>query len=358
MRSVRNLPPSPKRTKSSLYKHMLTIRPLNAADKQQARDIWELRFHDSLSFIDWFFRERYTPETSFCAEKDGHIVSIAHGSVMQIRIRGTVFPAMMISGVATLPGYEGQGLMKRVLFALFSECRRRNIPLAFHKPSHFSIYRAVGEYPCYDALFHTRESEPPTLVAWDSLPQADTLLHVYEHATAHYSGCVIRSLSDMEIRVQDLTCDGTRCLQHQTGGVIDGYLFASEEEDGSLYCEEALASSPAAYESMIARLPKGSVVKLPPDIPVSGNLQPWGVMIPVDVSFLIRALCGKADAFRLEVIDGMMPWNNGVFDGTGKRTDEIASDTLSVGRFMQFLCGYLPFQNAFPQEICYCADEY
>jgi hypothetical protein len=81
-------------------------------------------------------------------------------------------------------------------------------------------------------------------------------------------------------------------------------------------------------------------------------------MIPVDVSYLIRALCGKTDSFRLEVIDNMMPWNNGVFDGAGKRTDEFASDTLSTGRLMQFLCGYLPFQNAFTQEVCYCADEY
>ena len=337
---------------------MLTIRTLTAADKQQAREIWELRFHDSLSFIDWFFAERFAPETSFCAEEDGRIISILHGSVMQLRVRGVIFPAMMISGVATLPGYGGQGLMKRVLSALFEECRHRNILLAFHKPSHFSIYRAVGEFPCYDALFHTRESEPDSPVVWDALPDAQTLLRVYDQATEHYSGCVIRSLGDMEKRIHDLTSDGTRFLQHQTGGVVDGYLFASEEDDGSLYCEEALATSQTAYQEMIARLPKSSIVKLPPDVPVKGNLQPWGVMIPVDVPRLLRALCGKPDAFRLEVLDGMMPWNNGVFDGAGNRTDAPATDTLSTGRLMQFLCGYLPFQEAFSQEFCYCADEY
>ena len=337
---------------------MLTIRPLTAADKQQAKEIWELRFHDSLSFMDWYFSERYAPETSFCAEEDGRIISIAHGSVMQLRVRNVTFPAMMISGVATLPGYEGQGLMKRVLLALFEECRRRNIPLAFHKPSHFSIYRAVGEFPCYDALFHTREVEPDSPVSWDALASSDELLRIYEHATARYSGLVIRSKGDMEKRVRDLTCDGTRFLLHRTGGIVDGYLFASEEDDGSLYCEEALATSNQAYAEMIARLPKGSVVKLPPDVQMSGNLQPWGVMIPVDVAALLRALCGSASAFRLEVLDGMMPWNNGVFDGAGNRTSDPATDTLSSGRLMQFLCGYLPFRDAFPQKTSYCADEY
>jgi len=337
---------------------MLTIRPLTAADKQQAREIWELRFHDSLSFMDWFFTERYAHETSFCAEEDGRIISILHGTVMELRVRGVTLPAMMISGVATLPGYEGRGIMKRVLFALFEECKRRNIPLAFHKPSHFSIYRAVGEFPCYDALFHTRESDPETPVVWDTLCDAKTLLRIYEQSTKRYSGCVVRSLSDMEKRVHDLTCDGARFLLHQTGGVADGYLFASEEDDGSLYCEEALAVSTEAYQEMIARLPMGSVVKLPPDVPVSGNRQPWGVMIPVDVPRLLRAFCGSSDAFRLQVIDGMMPWNNGTFDGAGKATSEPATDTLSAGRLMQFLCGYLPFRDAFSDAVCYCADEY
>jgi len=81
-------------------------------------------------------------------------------------------------------------------------------------------------------------------------------------------------------------------------------------------------------------------------------------MIPVDVFALLRALCGTTSAFRLNVLDGMMPWNNGVFDGAGNRANEPATDTLSVGRLKQFLCGYLPFRDMLSQEICYCADEY
>jgi len=337
---------------------MTTIRPLTAADKQQAKEIWELRFNDSLSFIDWFFTERFSPETSFCAEECGRIISIAHGSVMQLRVRGVVLPAMMISGVATLPGFEGQGLMKRVLFALFSECKRRNIPLAFHKPSHFSIYRAVGEFPCYDALLHTREIEPASPVCWDAVPTADTLLRIYEQATEHYSGCVARSLDDMRKRVRDLTIGGARCLVHRTGGVADGYLFASAEEDGSLYCEEALASSSPAYAELVSRLPQGALVKLPPGAPLNGALQPWGVVIPVDVPSLLRTFCGEASALRLRVLDEFLPWNNGVFDGAGDPTGEPTADILSVGRLMQFLCGYLPFRDVFSTQDCYCADEY
>ena len=337
---------------------MTTFRALSAADKQQAREIWELRFDDSLSFIDWFFAERYSAETSFCAEQDGKIVSIAHGSVMQLRIRGVVFPAMMVSGVATLPGFEGQGLMKRVLFELFSECRRRNIPLAFHTPSHFSIYRAVGEFPCADALLHTRNTPPETPVVWDAVPPAEHLLRVYEQATQRYSGCVVRSVRDMQARINDLTCDGARCLLHHTGGILDGYLFASEEDDGSLLAEEALALSGEAYCALAARLPLGARLKLPPDAPLPGKRYAQGVVIPLDISALLRALCGEANALCTEVYDTVLPWNNGVFNGAGNRLDIPPIDVLSAGRLIQFLCGYLPFQNVFSQQTCFCADEY
>ncbi len=337
---------------------MTTIRALTAADLGDAKKIWELRFHDSLSFIEWFFSERFSPDTSFCAEEDDHIVSIAHGSLMQLRIRGVVLPALMVSGVATLPGYEGRGLMKQVLLAQFSACKARGVPLAFHHPSHLSIYRAVGEFPCSDALFHACAAGPALPVQWDAVPPASTLLHVYEQATRRYNGCVVRTRSDMERRVRDLTCDGARCLLHRTGGVPDGYLFAAIEEDGSLYCEEALATSRPAYAELVSRLPQGSVVKLPPDAGLPGELRPWGVVIPIDVSFLLRALCGDAGALRLEVFDNTLAWNNGVFDGAGNRLNARPEHTLSAGRLMQFLCGYLPFQNVFPQQNCYCADEY
>ena len=336
---------------------MISYRALTSADKQQAKEIWELRFHDSLSFIDWYFRARFSPETSFCAEEDGRIVSIVHGSPMQLRIRGQIFPAMMVSGVATLPGYEGKGIMKRVMFELFEHCRAQNIPLAFHTPSHFSIYRQLGEFPCANALLHTRETPPSSPPVWDEVPSARELLSVYERATMRYSGNVVRSEEQMQSRIDDLLCDGGRCMTVRENGALTGYLFASFEEEG-LHCEESLAVSKEAYQALLARLPQGSTVKLPPDAGVPGNLYPQGVVIPVDVPYLINALCGRPDALKLEVFDETLPWNNGVFDGAGKRVSASSPDFLSAGRLMQFLCGYLPYRDVFSQEICYCADEY
>ncbi len=336
---------------------MISYRALNPADQQQAKEIWELRFHDSLSFIDWYFRARFSPETSFCAEEDGRIVSIAHGSPMLLRVRGQVFPAMMVSGVATLPGYEGKGIMKRVMFELFDNCRKMQIPLAFHTPSHFSIYRQLGEFPCADALLFTQTLTPAQPPVWDKVPSASELLSVYERATSRYSGNVVRSKTQMQSRVDDLLCDGGRCMTIREHGELAGYLFASLEDEG-YHCEEALAVSKEAYQALLSRLPQGTTVKLPPDVNIPGNLYPQGVVIPINVPYLINALCGRSEALLLEVFDETLPWNNGVFDGAGNRVSGAAVDFLSAGRLMQFLCGYLPYRDVFPLEICYCADEY
>lgn len=336
---------------------MTTIRALTGADKQEAKEIWELRFHDSLSFTDWFFDERFTPETSFCAVEDGRIVSIAHGSPMRLRIRNVEFPAMMVSGVATLPGYEGHGLMKAVMFRLLENCKRLNIPLAFHTPSHFSIYRAVGEFPCADALLYTCAENSNVKLVGDEVPSANELLCVYERATARYSGCVVRTESFMQKRIHDLLCDDGVCLTHTTNGALDGYLFAAP--DGDAYAsEEALALTRDAYAALVSRLPGGSSVKLPPDVDLPGKLYPQGVVIPVDVPFLLGALCGDPQALCVRVTDGMLPWNNGVFDGAGNTVEAEPVETLSAGRLMQFLCGYLPYKDVFSQLPCFCADEY
>jgi hypothetical protein len=58
------------------------------------------------------------------------------------------------------------------------------------------------------------------------------------------------------------------------------------------------------------------------------------------------------------VTDGMLPWNNGVFDGAGSTVEAEPVETLSAGRLMQFLCGYLPYKDVFSQLPCFCADEY
>lgn len=336
---------------------MISYRALNPADQQQAKEIWELRFHDSLSFIDWYFRARFSPETSFCAEDDGRIISIAHGSPMQLRVRGQVFPAMMVSGVATLPGYEGKGIMKRVMFELFDNCRKMHIPLAFHTPSHFSIYRQLGEFPCADALLFTQTAEPALTPVWDKVPSASELLSVYERATSRYSGNVARTELQMQSRIDDLLCDGGRCMTVLEHGELAGYLFASLEDEG-YHCEEALAVSKEAYQALLSRLPLGTTVKLPPDVALPGKLYPQDVVIPIDVAYLLKHLCGKPGALRLEVFDATLPWNNGVFDGMGNRVSGGAVDFLSAGRLMQFLCGYLPYKDIFSQQICYCADEY
>jgi predicted acetyltransferase len=116
---------------------------------------------------------------------------------------------------------------------------------------------------------HIRTDDPAFEPVWDDVPSATELLAVYECAAKRYSGCVVRSEAEMQKRMNDLLCDGGKCMVHRANGVPDGYLFASEE-DGVYSCEEALALSQSAYAVLVSRLPKGARVKLPPDVALTG----------------------------------------------------------------------------------------
>jgi len=336
---------------------MIAIRALTAADEGQARDIWLSRFGDSAPFVDCFFHNRFSPGTSFCAADGERIVSVAHGTPMRVRLRGAVFDAMMISGVATLPGYEGKGLMHALMRALLANCRDIGVPLAFHTPARFAAYRSLSQIACTDALYVTQEGDPSVPVRWDDMPPLAELHRVYNLATTHYSGCVVRNESDMRRRVDDYLADGGHCMVHQSGGVLDGYLFALPE-DGAFDAPEVLAAAPGIYEALVSRLPSGSTAKLPPDVGLPGIRRAQGTLAAVDIAVLLAALCQTDRPIALSILDPVLPWNNGVFDLAGRRIDALPSDTLSIGRLMQFLSGYLPFRDIWDVQVCFCADEY
>ena len=126
---------------------MTQIRHARSGDQGELASLWSLRFGDSAPFIDWFFRERFSPAHSFCMEEDGRIVSVIHGWPMRLNIHNTPLPALMLCGVATLPGYEKQGRMHALMRETLQFSRQNGFPLVFHKPNSFETYASLGQLP-------------------------------------------------------------------------------------------------------------------------------------------------------------------------------------------------------------------
>lgn len=333
---------------------MERIRTLTVSDKQEVKKLWKLLFSDSDSFTDWYFENRYRPETSVCLEKDGQIVSCVLGSQMILRIRGKQVPAMMLSGVSTRPGFEKRGYMHRVMAAMLKLCRELGIPLVFDKPVDPAVYRSLGHFPCTFAKYCTTTGSQAS--ALTDTVDAQALLACYADATASYSGCVVRTLSQMQRKIDDCLADNGKFMTVDTNGAIAGYAMLTPDGAG-WECTEALAINEEVYHALLSCLPAGTRVKVPADADVEGELQVQNVMGCANVQALLSAVVNDENIV-FAVYDPIMQENCGVFDGTGTPTDRKPNFHFSAGKLVQALSGFHGMLDVMPMKPCYCADEY
>lgn len=336
---------------------MVRIRSLTQSDITEAKYLWELHFGDSPSFIDWFFQNRFHPETSVCAEKDGQIISILHGSPMRLQVRGKAVPAMMISGVATLKAYRGQGYMHQLMLAMLQICKDTEIPLAFNKPVQLNTYATVGFVPCTNAFDWHTPTDAPSHVRWDALPSIADLADCYAAVSARYSGCVLRSESEMRCKLEDYATDAARCLCSYTQNCLTGYLFAVQINDNCWEVPEIIAQTESDYQKLLARLPRNCSVKLPPDLPLAGERYAQNVMAVADAPLLLQTVCNRKD-LAFSITDKLLPWNCGVFNGAGENTAAAADYAMTASQLGQLLLGYHCADERFALQDCFCVDEY
>ena len=328
---------------------MTQMRGVRPGDRSELSALWSLRFDDSPSFIDWFFQERFSPRHSFCIEDADRIVSVIHGWPMRLHLRDVPLPALMLCGVATRPGYERRGHMHALMRETLQFARENGFPLLFHKPNRLESYASLEQLPCTETLYH-RVSGDRSAVAFSDKWDADELLAVYRAATARYSGYVERDSAAMRLKLRDYRADGARLVR-----CPGGYAVLFEQEAG-LFGEEVLAVDKSAYRKLLQRLPMGALLKLPPDLPFSGEIRPQNVIAAADIGALLSALCGNPD-IAFAVSDPAVPQNNGVFDGSGAASSSAPSLRLSAGELVQRLCGYQG-DAVFEKRVCFCVDEY
>ena len=329
---------------------MAKIRHPQSSDQGELASLWSLRFGDSEPFVDWFFRERFSPAHSFCMIEDGRIVGVIHGWPMHLRVREVPLPALMLCGVATLPGYEKRGYMHALMRETLQFARHNGFPLVFHKPNRWETYASLGQLPCTRTLYHRAENGV-SLPAFSKDWPVDALLAIYQKASAPYSGCVLRDQSAMRLKLADYKSDGARLIRQE-----EGYAVLFQQEDGTWYGEEVLALNPEAYKTLLAQLPAGTLAKLPPDLPFRGEIRPQNAMGAANIGALLGALSGDPSLI-FSVSDPAVLQNNGVFDGTGAPSTLKPQLSLSAGTLLQHLCGYSAYGPLQPQP-CFCVDEY
>lgn len=372
------------------------IRWMKWSDREEVRALWQRRFGDSASFTDWFFRNRFSPDHSAVSVEDGRIVSSIQSFPLHIRIRDSLLPCAVIAGVSTLPAYEGRGHMGRTMRFYMNGIAERGAVVIPYRPEILAMYQGFGHFPVSRTVyFHV---PMPDILAADTsavpldLYKDESAMHAcYMRFTRRYSGIISRSLPDMRLKLSDYASDGAKALGIFEGTSLRGYCVYFNQD--SLYAEEFAANDATCEESLLRALCREAVRigtevrgKLPPDtclpdrevaLHVHLDRRPMGIMGVADVSALLGAVSG-ARAYRVEITDGTVAGNNGVYDFSGNRTDKAPHIRLAAGRLAQFLSGYhtlleladagcadlldlaaaRELNAAFPSQTCYIVDEY
>ncbi len=372
------------------------------SDRDELRSLWQLCFNDSESFADWFFTERFLPEYCAVWEESGRIACALHSLPLHMRVRSAIIPCAMIAGIATLPEYRGRGLMRAVMTAHLKTLRGLSVPLVSYRPVDFAYYRSLGHYAVADKLFLTKKEsgwEPNpaitgisdvTVCEIDAREHLAALYMLYCRAAAPYSGMIARSYADFALKYRDYASDGACCAAAFDRSELAGYCFYYAGEH-TLEGVELLAADADAYAALFAFLSvlaAGRELKLalPPDAVFDYNsaeviTAPRTAAGVTDVSALLRSTLSDVtglDGFAVEIRDGVLPENSGVYDLRGDRTQTKPRLALDPGRLAQFIFGYRSvfelaqrgeaeifdpgavdaLDKALPKQCCYCIDEY
>ena len=270
----------------------MNIRLLRAEDREQAKALWQVAFDDPPEFVDWFFENRYMPQWSAGAFNGNELISVIHGTPMELSLGNSSFPALMTSGVATLPSERGKGIMHDTMRFLQQHAERQGVHALFNHPKRPGAYAHLGFRPSTYTKYWQGEG---SFVSGEIVPfSEDEAFRVYSSIADRYAGFVRRNREAFLRKIADYASDGAKgFLLTEAGEAMDYCVYFDK---GDICGEEVL--SLAGYGPILCELQRlaGSKpvsAKLPPDADASGEIRPQNVMLASEEIWQAMTACGR-----------------------------------------------------------------
>lgn len=256
----------------------MIIRLLTAEDGEQAKALWQSAFDDPQPFVDWFFANRYLPQWSAGAFEGNELISVIHGAPMELTTGGALFPALMTSGVATVPRERGKGRMYETMRFLQAYAQSQGIHALFNHPQRPGAYAHLGFRPSTYAKYWQGEG---VLSSGQIVPfSEEAAFRVYSTISNRYAGFVRRDRESFRLKMADYGADGAKSFLLTEAGETVGYCVYFDKEN--VYGEEVLSLSsygPLLHELKRIAGARSVFAKLPPDANAMGKIRAQNVML-------------------------------------------------------------------------------
>lgn len=139
------------------------VRFLKENEKGQCRPLWESAFsEDSPAFVDYYFAEKTKDNRILVREEDGIIQSMLHLNPYRLWVKGRIWQADYIVGVATRTDCRRRGYMRALLDEMFGDLWNREMPFVYLMPAAKEIYEPFDFVYIYDQpVWHIKEGFKP-----------------------------------------------------------------------------------------------------------------------------------------------------------------------------------------------------
>jgi len=256
----------------------MIIRLLKEEDRKQAKALWQSIFDDPPSFVEWYFEHRYLPQWSVGAFEGNELICVIHGTPMALSAGDSSFPALMTSGVATVPRERGKGRMYETMRYLQAYADAQGIYALFNHPERPGAYAHLGFRPSTFTKYWAGEG---AFAPGDIVPfSEEQAFRVYSTIAHRYTGFVRRDRAAFRLKMAEYASDGAQGFLLRQAGETVGYCVYFEKE--KVYAEEVLSLGqygPLLHELQRIAGAKPVAAKLPPDVDEVGEIRPQNVML-------------------------------------------------------------------------------
>lgn len=297
--------------------------------------LWQECFHDSDSYMQFYFGWKLVDNRILTAYKGNRLSSMLHLNPYQLMVAGRKIPANYIVGVATRQQDRRQGLMRMLLEASLRQMYQEHMPFTYLMPAAEAIYlpfgfRTVYEQESWNLLYKQAGDRVrmPSLNDGDGL--AVTALAASDRAgiskLVEYSNALLSGQYDIYTYrteyyyyrlIHEMESTGGSVLLCYDGGRPIGYV--SYMAEGDIYITECLCDGKDRDAVMYAVRNyisgKASLPQIPP-VRKTGNNEPEvSIMMRIIdwASFAALLTAEERLTFTVEVKDPIIQENNGIY---------------------------------------------
>ncbi len=240
---------------------MMSVEYARDGDKKHVVKAWKYCFNDPEEYVQYYFENRYSPDTTLVLREDGKIKASLQKNKYSISLSGLEYDVPYIVGVLTLPQYRGYGYMGMLLGEAMEKMYAEGTLVSILMPVDNRIYRKFGfENIAYQREYTMQIDSLPIFKKSRNFEAVDGLDHSHmKQLCKVYSNCMnsknlyaIRNEVYFENFIKEIESEsGVIYMSKDVYGSYDGYIAYALSE-GTFMVREIMYENIDSLKSIIS----------------------------------------------------------------------------------------------------------